>query len=55
MRAQIQSIDMSSIALSHNLVAVASNDVNVRLCDLVSGSSTHTLARRSSIDSCTPT
>jgi len=39
----VYSIAMSPIATTHALLAVASSDQQVRLCDLSTGSSTHTL------------
>lgn len=35
---------MSSLATSHTLIAAGTEDVQVRLCDIASGASTHTLS-----------
>lgn len=35
---------MSSLATSHMLIAAGTEDVQVRLCDIASGASTHTLS-----------
>ncbi|KAJ1696022.1 hypothetical protein LUZ63_012720 [Rhynchospora breviuscula] len=42
--AKVYGIAMSSIATSHTLIATATADVQVRLCDLASGAFSHTLS-----------
>ncbi|KAJ4772283.1 Transducin/WD40 repeat-like superfamily protein [Rhynchospora pubera] len=42
--AKVYGIAMSSIATSHSLIATATADVQVRLCDLASGAFAHTLS-----------
>lgn len=44
MPGKVYGTTMSSIAKSHMLIAVGSADVQVRLCDIASGSFTHTLS-----------
>lgn len=35
---------MSSLAMSHTLIATGTEDVQVRLCDIASGAFSHTLS-----------
>lgn len=44
MPGKVYGMAMSAIATTHTLIASGTADVQVRLCDLVSGAFTHTLS-----------